>query len=101
MSYHYEINPRPVELGGGWKVRLLEGDEEMGGGVFPPREAVEGEAIKWWRGLSESERDWWAQHYAPQGGGMDTADLAYSAYLREEAYQEAQDFANEWLGLQH
>jgi hypothetical protein len=36
MTYSYEINPRPVELGGGWRLRLLEGDTEVGGGVFPP-----------------------------------------------------------------
>ena len=34
-DYTYEINPRPAELGGGWKLRLLEDGEEMGGGVFP------------------------------------------------------------------
>lgn len=36
MEFSYEINPRPVELGGGWRLRLLEGDVEVGGGVFPP-----------------------------------------------------------------
>lgn len=35
-SYSYEINPRPVELGGGWRLRLLEDGVEVGGGVFPP-----------------------------------------------------------------
>jgi len=30
MSYSYEINPRPVELGGGWELRLLDDDEEAG-----------------------------------------------------------------------
>jgi hypothetical protein len=35
-AYTYEILPRPVELGGGWRLRLLEGDVEVGGGVFPP-----------------------------------------------------------------
>ena len=34
-KYTFEINPRPVELGGGWKLRLLEAGEEVGGGVFP------------------------------------------------------------------
>ena len=34
--FSYEILPRPVELGGGWRLRLLEGDVEVGGGVFPP-----------------------------------------------------------------
>ena len=41
MKHSYEINPRPVELGGGWRLRLLEGNEEVGGGVFPPVESIE------------------------------------------------------------
>ena len=40
MNRRFEIEPRPLELGGGWKLRLLEqegGEEtEMGGGLFPP-----------------------------------------------------------------
>jgi hypothetical protein len=35
MDYSYEINPRPVELGGCWRLRLLEDGQEVGGGVFP------------------------------------------------------------------
>lgn len=34
--YSYEILPRPVELGSGWRLRLLEDGVEVGGGVFPP-----------------------------------------------------------------
>jgi hypothetical protein len=41
MNYSYEINPRPVELGGGWRLRLLEDGVEVGGGVFPPDDASE------------------------------------------------------------
>ena len=41
MTYSYEINPRPVELGGGWRLRLLEDGVEVGGGVFPPVEGIE------------------------------------------------------------
>lgn len=33
--YRYEITPRPANLGGGWRLRLLENGEEIGGGVFP------------------------------------------------------------------
>jgi hypothetical protein len=36
IRYRYEIHPRPAELGGGWRLRRLEDDEEVGGGVFPP-----------------------------------------------------------------
>ena len=35
-AYRYEIEPRPAELGGGWRLRLFAGEKEMGGGVFPP-----------------------------------------------------------------
>jgi hypothetical protein len=41
MSYTYEINSRPLELGGGWRLRLLENGVEVGGGVFPPVEGIE------------------------------------------------------------
>ncbi len=41
MDYSYEINPRPVELGGGWRLRLLEDSVEVGGGVFPPVEGID------------------------------------------------------------
>lgn len=29
----YQIDPRPAELGGGWRLRLIEDGEEVGGGV--------------------------------------------------------------------
>jgi hypothetical protein len=41
MQFSYKINPRPVELGGGWRLRLLEDGQEVGGGVFPPVEGIE------------------------------------------------------------
>lgn len=34
MKHTYEVEPRPEILGGGWRVRLLEDSEEVGGGVF-------------------------------------------------------------------
>jgi hypothetical protein len=35
LVYIYEILPRPAEMGGGWRLRLLEKGQEVGGGVFP------------------------------------------------------------------
>lgn len=35
-GYSYQIDPRPADLGGGWRLRLLEDGQEVGGGVFPP-----------------------------------------------------------------
>jgi hypothetical protein len=34
-KHSYTIDPRPARLGGGWRLRLLDGAEEVGGGVFP------------------------------------------------------------------
>jgi len=41
MKFCYEITPRPDQLGGGWRLRLLEDGQEVGGGVFPPVEGIE------------------------------------------------------------
>lgn len=38
MNRTVEINPRDEKVGGGWRLRLLEDDEEVGGGVFPDDE---------------------------------------------------------------
>jgi hypothetical protein len=50
-EYRYEIEPRPSEIGGGYRLRLIEDGEEVGGGVFPLSEyATEDsaeEAAKW------------------------------------------------------
>lgn len=35
IEYSYQIDPRPADLGGGWRLHLLESGEEVGGGVFP------------------------------------------------------------------
>lgn len=40
-QYDYKIEQRPDELGGGWRLRLLEDGEEVGGGVFPLDEYLE------------------------------------------------------------
>jgi hypothetical protein len=40
-EYSYLIDQRPAELGGGWRLRLLESGEEVGGGIFPPDEGIE------------------------------------------------------------
>jgi len=74
MNNSYQIDPRPADLGGGYRLRLLNNDEEVGSGVFP---------------LAE---------YASGNNAKDAASYAYddalaeaSAWLasREEAQQEA------------
>ena len=41
MQFTYEIIPRPVDVGGGWLLRLLENGEEVGSGAFPPTDEFE------------------------------------------------------------
>lgn len=36
--FSYEVIPRPPSVGGGWRLRLLEDDQEQGGGVFGPED---------------------------------------------------------------
>ena len=103
--YRYEIMPRPASVGGGWQLRLLEDDVEIGGGVFPastdevdraaaydsalaeaeawlaPRELRtpdEAAGIAWWNRLTEAER---AQWLAVAGSAV-PAD-AWVAYKRQ------------------
>ena len=57
-SYSYQIEPRSDELGGGWRLRLLEDETEAGGGVFPI-EANPETGITWWNECSELERAHW------------------------------------------
>lgn len=33
--WSYEITPRSRHLGGGWRLRLFDDGQEVGGGVFP------------------------------------------------------------------
>jgi hypothetical protein len=64
----YQIDPRPAELGGGWRLRLIEDGEEVGGGVFP---------------LSE---------YATEDNAEDNAEKA-----AKWAYEDALAEASAWL----
>lgn len=35
MARTFRVDPRPAELGGGWRLYLFEDGEDAGGGVFP------------------------------------------------------------------
>lgn len=91
MTYTYTIEPRPPELGGGVRLRLLEDGEEMGGGVFPV--AVDPLAgIAWWNGASEAERSEWLH----EAGSAVPAE-AYAAYLIAQAHADADNEGQEWI----
>jgi hypothetical protein len=90
-SYSYQIKPRPVELGGGWRLQLLEDEEEVGGGVFPI-EANPETGMTWWNECSELER----AHWVMMAASVRPAD-AYHAYLLSETYADAKNTASQWL----
>lgn len=92
MSYSYEITPRPAELGGGWKLTLLQDDQEVGGGVFPIAEEEPQTGMDWWNSLTEKRRAHWLTMAA---SAMPAA--ARRAYLLAEAYNDAQDDAEAWM----
>ena len=91
MKHSYEINPRPVELGGGWQLRLLENGEEAGGGVFPILDDPQA-GMSWWNECSDQER----AHWLMMAASARPAD-AHHAYLLAETYADAEATAYEWL----
>jgi hypothetical protein len=92
MRYSYEITPRPVELGSGWKLTLLQDGQEVGGGVFPFLEDDPQVGIDWWNALTKERRTHWLMMAA---SAMPAA--ARHAYLLAEAYNDAQDEADAWM----
>lgn len=91
-NYSYEIDPRAPELGGGWRLRLLEDGEEVGGGVFP-LEGDDSAGVAWWNASTEAER----AHWLAEAQSARPVD-AWSAYQRATAYDGAQAHADEWIG---
>ena len=92
MSYSYEITPRPAELGGGWKLTLLQDGQEAGGGVFPISQEAPQAGMDWWNGLAEEQR----AHWLMMAASARPAD-AYHAFLLAETYADAEATAYEWL----
>lgn len=91
MKYSYEISPRPVEFGGGWRLRMLEDGQEVGGGVFPIVDDPEA-VMSWWNACSEQERGHWlavAKSSVPAE--------AWAAYQLAEAHADAEETAYDWL----
>jgi len=92
MEYSYEITPRPAELGGGWRLRLLQDGEEMGGGVFPVGQSDPHQGMIWWNAMTDAERG----HWLKVAHSARPAD-AYHAFLLVETYTDAEREAYAWL----
>lgn len=63
MAYAYEILPRPDHLGSGWRLRLLENGEEVGGGVFPLSDDLAEQGISREDALADAFADAEAEAY--------------------------------------
>lgn len=92
MKYSYEITPRPVELGGGWRLQLLEDGAEVGSGVFPVPVEDPHVGMTWWNSISERDRAHWLQA-AKSARPVD----ARQAYREAEAYSDAKQEGCLWL----
>lgn len=84
MIYSYEILPRPFELGGGWRLRLLEDGVEVGGGVFPPVEEYKDDQDALEAAFEDAERG--ANVWLDSKGALQTA------------FDNAESEAYAWLG---
>lgn len=92
MQYSYEITPRPAELGGGWRLRLLEDGQEVGGGVFPIASIEPTEGMTWWNAMNEKGHEYWLL----KARSARPAD-AYYAFLLARAYDDAEAEGLEWM----
>ncbi|MGJ9420380.1 hypothetical protein ACHAC9_21890 [Massilia sp. CMS3.1] len=93
MSRTYKIRPRPANLGTGWNLKLIENGQEAGGGIFPVVEEDAAVGMAWWNELTEERRAHWLMMAA---SAMPAA--ARHAYLLAQAYNDALDQAEAWIG---
>jgi hypothetical protein len=93
--YRYEVAPRAEALGGGYHLRLFDGDEEVGGGVFPAdRHAEPHKGVTWFNTLPEHERARWLKE-AKSARPVD----AWGAYLQLLALDEAKSEGALWVSM--
>jgi hypothetical protein len=80
---------RPIELSGGWRLRLLEEGEEMCGRMFPaPADAAD--VTTWGNELGDNERAEWRNSTA-------TSADAHHAFLLAEEYAAAEAMRQTWV----
>lgn len=93
MQFTYEILTRPVELGGGWRLRLLEDGEEVGCGVFPPTDEFDDaeQALQ----AAYDDAQWEAHAWLNSKGKTDIDSQVQERHRR----QVAVDFALANIGL--
>lgn len=93
MPRTYEIRPRAESDGGGWNIKFFFDGQEAGAGAFPIPDESPNDGIAWWNGLTEDRRAHWLMMSA---SAMPAA--ARQAYLLAEAYNDALDKGEAWIG---
>lgn len=91
-AYTYEIISRHTDLGSGWRLRLLEDGQEIGGGVFPMPDAGTDNGMTWWNASSEQER----AHWLMVATSAVPAD-AWRTYQLAQAYDDAAAEGRTWV----
>ncbi len=91
MKRTYEIHPRPANLGGGWKLTLLEDGVEAGGGVFALPEEDTQPGVEWWNSITDERRTHWLMMAASV-----IPAAARHAYLVAEAWNDAFEEGESW-----
>lgn len=93
MIRSYEISPRAEAAGAGWNLKLFIDGQEAGGGAFPILEESPADGMTWWNNLSEGQRAHWLKM-----ANSAVPAAAHHAFLLAEAYNDALDEAESWVG---
>ena len=72
-------------------MKLYEGNQEAGGGMYPVQEDSTHAGTEWWNGLPETRRGHWLMMAA---SAMPSA--ARHAYLLADAYNDAMGAGESW-----
>jgi len=92
MKYSYEITSRAADLGGGWRLRLLEENEEVGGGVFPVPVDEADVVMAWWDNVPKQGRAHWVEV-----AKSSIPAVIHRTYMLAVAHEDAEAVAHEWL----
>jgi hypothetical protein len=87
--YDYKIILRELELGGGYRLRLLQDGKEGDGGVFPAHLDVAA-ALTWWDMQDQDQKTYWMT----KAHSADPINAHY-AHLLAEAWLDATETAGE------
>lgn len=92
--YAYDIRPRALIVGGGWRISLLDDGTEVGAMIFPVFEPDPNHSLAWWATLNDDDRRDWFERC----GNVDRFAM-HRAHLLDEAFAAAQRIGNDWITL--